>query len=78
MQKIKKIWFDDEKLYAETANHKVLSASLNRFPRLQNATDAQRNEWYQLCDGLRWETIDEDIHLNSFLSTGNEKNIVRF
>jgi len=78
MQKIKKIWFDDTNMYVETVRHGVLSAALNRFPRLQNATDTQRNDWYQLYDGLRWESIDEDIHLSSFLLTGSEKNTVRF
>jgi len=78
MQKIKKIWFDNENMYAETAKNKVMCAALNRFPRLQNATTAQRNDWYQLYDGLHWESIDEDIHINSFLLNGNEKEIVKF
>ena len=78
MQKIKKIWFDGEKMYAEFARNKVKSVALNRFPRLWNATAAQRNDWYQLYDGLRWESIDEDIHISSFSKTGNEKDLIRF
>ena len=78
MQKIIKIWFDSEKMYAEFAKNRVKSVDLNRFPRLKNATTAQRNNWYQLYDGLRWESIDEDIHIGSFSKTGNEKNLIRF
>jgi len=55
-----------------------MSAELWRFPRLKQATEAQRNNWEQFYDELRWESIDEDIGLKNFEWNENDKNIVRF
>jgi hypothetical protein len=76
--KIIKIWFSEEHIFLEKDNGEVMSAGLWRFPRLKQASEEQRNDWEQFYDELRWESIDEDIGLESFKWNENDKEIVRF
>lgn len=64
--KISKLWFQDEKIFILTEDGHTLWQSLLWYSRLKNATEEQRNA-YEIDDcGIRWETIDEDISLESF------------
>jgi len=72
MQKINKLWFDDERIYIETVNGKIQSQPLRFFPRLRQATDIQRSEWKASHFGLHWEKIDEDISFESFTWDDND------
>lgn len=64
--KISKLWFDDEKIFILTKDGHTLWQSLLWYPRLKEATEEQRND-YEIDDcGIRWETIDEDMSLESF------------
>jgi len=72
MQKINKLWFDDERIYIETVNGKTQSQPLRFFPRLRQATNIQRSEWTASHFGLHWENIDEDISFESFTWDDND------
>jgi hypothetical protein len=37
--------FADDKIIARFANGSTIAVNLNRYPRLQQATPAQRNKW---------------------------------
>jgi hypothetical protein len=63
---INKLWFDDERIFIETADGEVRSQPMRFFPRLRYATDMQRAEWTESHFGLHWEKIDEDISFESF------------
>jgi hypothetical protein len=76
--KISKIWFTEKSIFLKTNNGKIMNAELWRFPRLMQASDEQRKNWEQFYNELRWESIDEDISLESFKLNPNDKNIVRF
>jgi hypothetical protein len=76
--KIIKIWFSEEHIFLESNEGEVISTGLWRFPRLKQANEEQRNHWEQFYDELRWESIDEDIGLDSFRWNENDKEIVRF
>ncbi len=65
--KVVKLWFVDNKIYIETENGKRLWQSLLWYPRLQNATEEQRNTYRLSQDGIHWEKIDEDVSFESFL-----------
>ena len=71
MEKIQKVWFDNQRIYVLTNSGKTLSRPLEVFPTLKDATDAERNDFHigRLGDDIRWETIDEDIHISSFHET---------
>jgi len=64
--KAKKIWFENEKLYAEMEDGRVLWQSILYYRRLVEATDKQRNNYELGHFGIRWEEIDEDISYESF------------
>lgn len=53
------------------ADGREVSAPLEWFPRLRNATDAQRKKWRFIGSGIgiHWEDIDEDISVESLLTT---------
>ncbi len=60
-----KIWFDDEKIFIETAG-KIRSQSLKWYPLLRNATQEERDSYRLTSDGIRWDGIDEDVSFESF------------
>lgn len=64
--KISKLWFEDEKIFILTDDGRTLWQSLLWYPRLKNATAAQRQEYEVDAYGIRWESIDEDMSLESF------------
>lgn len=64
--KIKKLWFDDEKVFILTDDDRTLWQSLLWYPRLKSATDEQRNAYEIDSFGIRWEELDEDMSLESF------------
>lgn len=71
METIKKLWFSKNRIYIETSTNKIYSRPLEAFPRLLDATEEQR-EAYKVGafgDDVRWEMIDEDIHISSFMIT---------
>ncbi len=68
MEKIVKVWFKEGRIYVKTGTGETLSRSLVDFPLLLNATNAERADYRIVHDGeaLRWDCIDEDIHVTSF------------
>lgn len=64
--KISKLWFEDEKIFILTEDGNTLWQSLLWYPRLKNATEEQRNNYEIDNCGIRWETLDEDVSLESF------------
>lgn len=68
METIKSVWFESERIYMLSSEDKVYSRPLEAFPLLEDATDAQRAAYKVVLRGeaLRWEALDEDIHISSF------------
>ena len=64
--------FTSDILHVVLADGREVFAPLMWFPRLHEATDAQRKEWRLIGEGvgIHWESIDEDISIESLLSTG--------
>lgn len=52
------------------ADGREISVPLTWFPRLQKATPKQRKDWRLIGGGvgIHWESIDEDISVESLLS----------
>ncbi len=76
MEKIIKLWFDTNRIYIETDKQKVYSRPLEAFPILLEATEQQRLDFKigRFGDDVRWASIDEDIHISSFLEDNTEPN----
>ena len=65
--RIKKLWFDNEKIFILSDDGKQFWQSLLWYPRLLGATLAQRLNYQYDEIGIRWEEIDEDMSVESFL-----------
>ena len=64
---IQKLWFADEKIFILTDDGRELWQSLLWYPLLLHATPEQRMGYeYDQID-IRWEEIDEDMSVESFL-----------
>ena len=65
---IARLWFESGRIWIETASGAVHSQPLEAFPTLKDATEAQREDYYlwQHNQSIRWENIDEDIHITNF------------
>jgi hypothetical protein len=70
MRTIEKIWFSENRIFLKTEQGETFSRPLEAFPLLKNATEAERENFKigKFKDDIRWENLDEDIHINSFLS----------
>lgn len=68
MAKIDKLWFDSNRIWIKTDEGHVYSRPLEAFPTLLEATDEQRMMYRigRFGDDIRWDCIDEDIHITSF------------
>jgi hypothetical protein len=65
----RKISFDADNMWVELADGRQLGIPLAYFPRLLNATQAQRNG-YTISGGgtgLHWDELDEDISVKYLL-----------
>ncbi|MCR6506476.1 DUF2442 domain-containing protein [Bacteroides sp. KH569_7] len=68
MDIIKDIWFDASRIYMKTDAGKTFSRPLEAFPLLKEASDKDRLNFKigKFGDDVRWESLDEDIHISSF------------
>lgn len=75
---IKDIWFDGGCIFMRDIADIVYSRPLEAFPLLMEATNKQRSDFIidPQGDAVRWPSIDEDIHISSFLEQQepNEEN----
>lgn len=63
------VYFDKERMHVRLADGREISVPLEWFPRLQHATDEQRQKWELIGRGvgIHWEDIDEDISVAGLL-----------
>lgn len=60
--------FDDHIMWVDLSDGRTLGVPLAWFPRLLNATPAQRERVEISRVGLHWEEIDEDISVAGLLA----------
>jgi len=63
----KKVWFDDNALWVELNDARVLCVPLAWFPRLLNAGWEQREKFELSPFGIHWDDLDEDISVQGLL-----------
>ena len=63
--------FDNDELVVTLVDGRRVSAPLAWFPRLLQATPAQRTKWRLIGRGvgIHWDDIDEDISVRSLLAS---------
>ena len=60
--------FDDDSMWVELSDGRVLGVPLAWFPRLLRATAEQRGGCRLSSRGLHWEALDEDISVAGLLA----------
>lgn len=76
MDKIKTIWFKNNRIFMRTLDGKIFSRPLEAYPELMEATDEERNDYVIGDDGedIRWDSIDADMHISSFYETSEPED----
>lgn len=74
---IKKVWFEGERIFMLSSHGKEYSRPLEAFPALKEASQDERDNFSIVLHGtaLRWECLDEDIHISSFYNV-EEPNVM--
>ena len=67
--RVKAVFVDDDRLSVELMDGRAISVPLAWFPRLANATPAQRDRWEVAGGGfgVHWPEIDEDLSTEGML-----------
>jgi len=60
--------FDDDTMWVDLSDGRTLGVPLAWFPRLLNATSAQRARVELSRTGLHWEELDEDISVAGLIA----------
>lgn len=64
----KSVRFDDDSLWVDLSDGRVIAVPLAWFPRLLNASREQRESFEISRNGLHWAAIDEDISVAGLLA----------
>jgi len=67
--RIREISLDEDRLSVELMDGRAISVPLAWYPRLANASPAQRNHWEIAGGGygIHWPEIDEDLSTEGML-----------
>ncbi len=59
-----------DRLIVDLADGRILSIPLSWYPRLQHASEAERQNWQLLGDGytIEWPDLDEHIGMDGLLA----------
>jgi hypothetical protein len=60
--------FDDDSMWVHLDDGRVLSVPLAWFPRLLDASPAQRARYAFSPRGIHWDDLDEDISIDGLLA----------
>lgn len=77
MEKIKNIWFDENRIFMRTTEGHVFSRPLEAYPELKEASMEERNDFIidEDRESIRWEKLDADMHISSFYETSEPNTI---
>lgn len=64
----KSVRFDENSLWVELSDGRVIAVPLAWFPRLLHATPEQRAKVEISPMGLHWDELDEDVSVNGLLA----------
>lgn len=64
----KSVHFDENSLWVELSDGRVIAVPLAWFPRLMHATPEQRAKVEISPMGMHWDELDEDVSVNGLLA----------
>ncbi|KAG1649245.1 hypothetical protein GQR58_029181 [Nymphon striatum] len=62
------IRFDNDSMWVNLSDGRIIGVPLVWFPRLMNATELERADYSISQNGLHWENLDEDISVAGLLA----------
>lgn len=68
-----KIWFDEDKIYLKTKDGQVNFMPLSWFPRLEKASQEERQKFTLSSFGIHWQNLDEDLSFEGFFRFNKNK-----
>ena len=63
---IEKVWLTDSEVWIRTTEGKEACEKFADYPRLREASQAQREHFSTDSFGIRWEELDEDLSFEGF------------
>jgi hypothetical protein len=63
-----RVHFDQDNMWVDLSDGRILAVPLAWFPRLLHATTEQREQHRISSRGLHWEALDEDISVAGLLA----------
>lgn len=69
---VKKVWFQNDEIFIETVEGEKRSHPVKWFPRLEKATERQRQNFELSPFGIHWPELDEDLSFEGFFSFSKE------
>jgi hypothetical protein len=68
LAKAKSVRFDQDSMWVDLTDGRVIGVPLAWFPRLLRASEEQRRQVRITSRGLHWEALDEDISVAGLLA----------
>lgn len=72
---IKRVWVDDEAVYAETIDGLKASYLFADWSKLASATQEERENFQLSYTGIHWPSVDEDLSFEGMFHSNNCCNI---
>ncbi|MCZ2292089.1 MAG: DUF2442 domain-containing protein, partial [Burkholderiales bacterium] len=72
----KAVRFDDDCMWVELDDGRVIGVPLAWFPRLLAATPEQRGDFEFSPRGIHWEALDEDVSVDGLLAGHGDRTRV--
>ena len=68
-ERVAGVRFEDERLIVDLADGRTIAVPVSWYPRLADATPAQRGNWEVsgAGHGIHWPDVDEDLSTNGLL-----------
>ncbi len=63
---VTRVWFDNEYIYIEDADGRIMKQSLLWYSRLRAASDEERANYIVGFSGIHWRALNEDVSFESF------------
>ncbi|MCF0075780.1 DUF2442 domain-containing protein [Dyadobacter sp. CY261] len=65
---IKAVWFQADRIFIRTASGEERSMPLEWFPRIFNASQAEREQFELSAFGIHWSELDDDLSFEGFFT----------
>ena len=71
---VKKVWFDDEKIFVELNDTRIIGTPISWYPNLKKGTTVQLQKFELWENGkwIHWEDLNEDLSAEGFLTFSKE------